>query len=157
MINLMLDQTSEFSSILIRIRRMPLYFKKDLKHLLSKTTKAGVLSVEEILEVYKLLKTVQENIALVNSYKKSEIPLEHYKGFVMQMVDLKQLSRAITGVMTPYGDILDSASLTLTKIRKDISRKEASIQSKLTELINKHSPKLNENRSLFVMIVFVYQ
>lgn len=146
MINLMLDQTSEFSSILIRIRRMPLYFKKDLKHLLSKTTKAGVLSVEEILEVYKLLKTVQENIALVNSYKKSEIPLEHYKGFVMQMVDLKQLSRAITDVMTPYGDILDSASLTLTKIRKDISRKEASIQSKLTELINKHSPKLNEKQ-----------
>lgn len=145
-INLMLDQTDEFSGILVRIRRMPLYFKKDLKHLLSKTTKAGVLSIEEILEVYKLLKTVQDNIALVNNYKKSEIKLDHYRSFVSNLIALKALIRAITDVMTPYGDILDNASLNLSRIRKDISRKEANIQSKLQELINKHAAKLNEKQ-----------
>ncbi|HHV14676.1 MAG TPA: endonuclease MutS2, partial [Acholeplasmataceae bacterium] len=48
--------------------------------------------------------------------------------------------------MTPYGDILDNASLNLSRIRKDISRKEANIQSKLQELINKHAAKLNEKQ-----------
>lgn len=144
-IQTMLDETEEASILILRMGRIPLQLKKDVFLILNKTTKSGVLSIDEILEVRKLIQSGRSCKSYIDSLKDTDIKATCLSNYISYLTYSKFIFERINEVMTPYGEILDNASHELLLLKKKAHNLEKSIQSKLQELISKHSSKLTDN------------
>ena len=140
-----LEEVDEASKLIERMNQFPLYFNSDILYILDKTSKHGVLSVEELLEVGKLLDSVKNIFIYDESLSNALIDHPYFTKTIENLVYLKQLNLRIKEIVNPFGEILDDASPLLKDIRKRIRDTEKGIQSKLQEIISKNSSKLTQS------------
>ena len=141
----MLNQTDEASKIIQRLGRFPLYFKDDVSYLINKASKNGILQIDEILEVGKLLDSVKNIIIFNDSLNSQQIDHFYFNCFVNQINYPKDLNLKIKRSINTFGEVLDTASANLEFIRKNIHNLEKGIQAKLHEIVAKNSSKLSQS------------
>lgn len=140
----MLDETDEASILLQRLSRFPLYFKNDVRIILNKVSKFGVIQINELIQIMNFLDTIK-NIDLYSQQAKNyQIECPHFNNYSKDLFYPKDLNLRIKDIVSPYGEILDTASFNLKNIRKQIKDTEKNIQTKLHEILQKNSSKLSQ-------------
>lgn len=137
-----LDEVDEANIIINRLGRFPLFFKNDTRIYLNKTLKYGILTEHELLEVGKLLDTIKNIIIFDESLKNYEITANRFDFYSNLLVYNKSLNLRIKEIVNNFGEILDTASVELGIIRKNIGQVKKQVQSKLVEIVNSNSSKL---------------
>lgn len=140
-----LSEVDEAVILLQRMGRFPLLFTSDISQVLKKVNKFGVLTEEELLEAGKLLDTIKENILYLEKLSDAQIEAPFYSLRVDSLIYNKDLNLAIKKIITPFGEIKDDASSTLKDIRRRQKDLEKSIQSKLTEILQKNASNLTQS------------
>ena len=140
-----LDEVEEATTVLLRYGRFVLYFTVPVDALLKKVNKSGILDEHELLEISRLLDSVRDNILIVEQLKDQDIKAPLFMNYIQNLVYPKELNLEIRRIITPYGDILDTASSELKQIRRKLSDTEKSIQNKLQELLAKNASKLSSS------------
>ena len=143
-INYNLNLVDEAVILKNRMGSIPIHFSDDVGMYLSKVNKAGVLSEHELACVANFLDTIRDLYVYndkMDSYK-IESPL--FTNVVKSITYPKELNLRIKEIITPYGEIKDSASPTLKDIRKKIKEADSAIKSKLQEFISKNADKLSQ-------------
>ena len=137
-----LDEVDEASIIIQRLNRFPLFFTKDTRIYINKTQKYGILSSFELLEIGKLLDTTKSISIFNDSLEGYEIKHDSLSFYNDLLIYNKSLNLRIKEIVNNFGEILDSASLELAKIRKDIANTVKTIQVKLVQIVNENASKL---------------
>lgn len=140
-----LAETDEALVLIQRMQRFPLYFSTDVSKTIKAVQKGGVVSVEELIEIRKFLDTVKANFLYLRSLEEHEISAPYFKKQIDNLYYPLELNLRIKEIISPDGEIQDSASPTLKEIRKRISSTERQIRSKLQEILQKNSAKLTSN------------
>ncbi len=140
-----LAETDEALVLIQRMQRFPLYFSADVSKTIKAVQKSGVVSVEELTEIRKFLDTVKANSLYLKSLEDHEIAATYFREQINNLYYPLGLNQRIKEIITPDGEIEDSASPTLKDIRKRISGTERQIRSKLQEILQKNSSKLTSN------------
>ncbi len=141
----MLNQTDEAAKIIQRMGRFPLLFDTNIDFYINKATKNGILQIDEILEIGKLLDTVKNIIIFNETLVNNQIDNYHFNCYVNQINYPKDLNLKIKNSINNFGEVLDSASPNLEFIRRSIRNTEKGIQAKLHEIVSKNSSKLSQS------------
>ena len=143
-IKVMLDETDEASVIIQRMGRFELSFTKDILMYVKRANKSVMLSIDELLELGRYLDSVKNLIIYANNLKSYDISSIIFQSYVANLSYSKALNLRIKEVISPFGEILDTASIELRQIRKQITDTEKNINSKLNEIVSKNSSKLTQ-------------
>lgn len=138
-----LDEVDEATTILFRYGRLVLYFTTKVDNLVKKVSKSGVLDEMELLDISRLLDSVRDNILMVEQLKDQDIEAPLFFKYIAELIYPKELNLEIKKIITPYGEVLDTASGEIKQIRRKLQDTEKSIQNKLQELIQKNQSKLS--------------
>ncbi len=141
----MLNEVDEAYKIIMRMGRFNIYFKGNILFSISKAYKKGILSIEEILNVSKLLDTIKNLITFNSNLLSNEIENTLFSTYVNQLVYNKNLNLKIKSSINEFGEVLDKASNELFDIRTTIKRLEKDIMLKLNEIISRNSSKLSDS------------
>ena len=143
-INLSLDETDEASRIIQRMGRFPITFTKDIISYVKAASKSVVLSIDNFLEIGKFLDSIKNIILFSGSLKNANIDSSIFQEYVNLLIYPKELNLRIKEVISPFGEIMDSASPELKSIRRQIAENEKNISNKLNEIVNKNVSKLSQ-------------
>ncbi len=130
-----LDETDEARRFCDREKATP-YFTQmdDLRPILARALKGGLLSVEEILAVGRTVRLLRTASDVVLNTGRDYPLLEKMAGLIIHLPDLESdIGRCIH----PEGWVLDSASSDLRKIRKSLDEARIDIEERLRRLIQK--------------------
>ena len=100
-IQAMLDETEEATILILRMGRIPIQLKKDIFYILNKTTKSGILSIDEILEVRKLIQSSRSCKSYLDSLKDAEIKSNYLINYISNLTYSKFIFDRINEIMTP--------------------------------------------------------
>lgn len=139
-----MEKVDEASKLILRFDRFPLLFNSDIDYILEKTKKYGVMSIEELLEIGKFFDTIKNIIIYNENLENALISHPYFEEKANKLIYFKNVNLRIKEIVSPFGEIYDTASLTLKDIRKRIIETEKNIQSKLQEIISKNSSKLTQ-------------
>lgn len=139
-----MEKVDEASKLILRFDRFPLLFNSDIDYILEKTKKHGVMSIEELLEIGKFFDTIKNIIIYNENLENALISHPYFEEKANKLIYFKNVNLRIKEIVSPFGEIYDTASLTLKDIRKRIIETEKNIQSKLQEIISKNSSKLTQ-------------
>lgn len=140
-----LNEIDEATILLERMQKFPLYFRGDIRKILTLIRKSHIITIEELVEILKFLDTVKANIVYLETVENLKIEASYYKDNINKLFYPKDINLRIKEIITPYGEINDNASVDLYNIRKQIRDTEKNIQVKLQELLVKLSSKLTES------------
>ena len=127
-----------------RMGSLPIHFSDDIGLYLVKVSKAGVLDEHELACIGNFLDTIRDLYVYIEKLDNYKIDSPLFTSIVKGVVYPKELNLRIKDIITPYGEIKDSASSTLKDIRKRIKDADSAIKSKLQEFISKNSDKLSQ-------------
>ena len=141
-----LDETYETSSLLQRMGRIPISITPncDMDKIISKTTKGGILSLQELSETGNFLDTIKNNILYLDRVKNAKINCIHLEQIVNLFIYPKELNLEIKKVVTPYGELKEDASPLLKEIIKKERDTEKNIQIRLQEILHKNAAILSQ-------------
>lgn len=139
-----MEKVDEASKLILRFDRFPLLFNSDIDYILEKTKKHGVMSIKELLEIGKFFDTIKNIIIYNENLENALISHPYFEEKANKLIYFKNVNLRIKEIVSPFGEIYDTASLTLKDIRKRIIETEKNIQSKLQEIISKNSSKLTQ-------------
>ncbi|MFW6264633.1 MAG: endonuclease MutS2 [Bacillota bacterium] len=114
---------------------------RDLRNIIKKVNKGMVLSIKELIDIkntlggFRSLKTYFDEII---ENLDPRIIENYYKLLIVEgekIVDLNILSRKLDNCFDEYGDIKDTASKKLSKIRSEINRMINNIRDKMENII----------------------
>ncbi len=145
LINEALSEVEEATMLLQRLQRFPLYFKSDIRTILLLINKGHVVSPSELLEISKFLDTIKANKVYLGTIENLKIEVPSFKTYIDTLFYPKELNLRIKEIISPQGEILDTASKELFEIKKEIADTEKNIQKKLQDFLSKYSDKLTEN------------
>ncbi len=140
----MLDEVDEATIIIQRMGRFPLYFNQDISFILELNHKGGSIDELDLAEMGKFLDSTKANLIFLETLMSHSIYCPLFEDYIKQLFYPKELNLRLKEIINPYGEILDSASENLRKIRKSIKDCERSIQNKLQELLAKNVQKLSQ-------------
>ncbi|MFV0395802.1 MAG: endonuclease MutS2 [Coprobacillaceae bacterium] len=128
-------QTQEYIKeamyILQNFGRLPLSYFKDINHHLQKTKKDGVLFGEDFININQQLQNVKE----IKEYlEEQELPDGILVQYIEQLQFIKPLWKHINTCIDYNGQMLDTASPELRRIRRTMLSAEASIRSKIMQI-----------------------
>ncbi|MFL5695473.1 MAG: endonuclease MutS2 [Ktedonobacteraceae bacterium] len=115
----------------------------DIRALLARAAREGVLTPADLLQV---LTTIQSAIYVARMLEKldaEEFPLLHSLG--SDMPQRPQLARRIEETISEEGEVLDTASPALQKIRFDIRGANQRLHERLRTLVNEYGNALQEH------------
>lgn len=144
-LNQELDRVDQAAKIIQRMGSFPLLFSMDLNNILVKTSKFGVIIPEELVQVGNLLDTIKEIYLYTEKLENAHIEYSYFIDILDELTYLKDLNLKIKSIITPYGEIKDTASPELASIRKKQKELERTIQNKLQDILNKNSSILSQN------------
>mgnify|MGYP000878488607 CR=1 FL=1 len=144
-IELSLNEVDEAVILQQRMGRNPIYFNVDLKAILVKIHKNGIINEEELLNVGQLLDTIKDNLIYADKCSNAGINCDYFNKKLSLLTYHKELNLSIKKIITPYGEIKDDASPLLKDIRRHQDDTEKSINSKLQEILAKNASKLTSN------------
>src|SRR5579884_1981218 len=114
----------------------------DVRPLLARAAREGILNPSELLEV---LETTRSSIYVANLLEKLDtesFPLLHALG--SQIPRRPQIARRIEETISEEGEVLDTASPALQKLRYDIRGANQRLQERLRTLVNEFGHALHE-------------
>ncbi len=115
----------------------------DIRQLVGRASRDGVLAPSDLVEI---LNTVRSSIFVSRVLSKLDVedfPLLHTLGADMPVRQV--LVRRIEETVSEEGEVLDSASPTLRKVRFDIRGANARLQERLRTLVGEFSSSLQDN------------
>ena len=139
-----LNITDEASKIIYRYGLFPLYFETNISEIFDKTNKYGVINVDEMLEVSKFFDSIKNIMIFNESLSNNQIDNVYFTEIITNLIYHKELNLRLREIITPYKEILDTASPRLSEIRRSISLTKRNIQNKLNEIVSKNSSLLSE-------------
>ena len=140
-----LDIADEAVILKNRMGSIPTHFSDDVGLYLSKVSKAGVLSEHELACVSNFLDTIRDLYVYNEKLDNFKIESSLFSAVIKSITYPKDLNLRIKEIITPYGEIKDSASPALKDIRKKIKEADNAIKSKLQEFISKNGDKLSQS------------
>ena len=140
-----LDIADEAVILKNRMGSIPIHFSDDVGLFLSKVNKAGVLSEHELASVSNFLDTIRDLYVYNEKLDNFKIESPLFSDVIKSITYPKDLNLRIKEIITPYGEIKDSASPALKDIRKKIKEADNAIKSKLQEFISKNGDKLSQS------------
>ena len=140
-----LDIADEAVILKNRMGSIPIHFSDDVGLYLSKVNKAGVLSEHELASVSNFLDTIRDLYVYNEKLDNFKIESPLFSDVIKSITYPKDLNLRIKEIITPYGEIKDSASPALKDIRKKIKEADNAIKSKLQEFISKNGDKLSQS------------
>ena len=140
-----LDIADEAVILKNRMGSIPIHFSDDVGLYLSKVNKAGVLSEHELASVSNFLDTIRDLYVYNEKLDNFKIESPLFSAVIKSITYPKDLNLRIKEIITPYGEIKDSASPALKDIRKKIKEADNAIKSKLQEFISKNGDKLSQS------------
>ena len=140
-----LDIADEAVILKNRMGSIPIHFSDDEGLFLSKVNKAGVLSEHELASVSNFLDTIRDLYVYNEKLDNFKIESTLFSAVIKSITYPKDLNLRIKEIITPYGEIKDSASPALKDIRKKIKEADNAIKSKLQEFISKNGDKLSQS------------
>ncbi len=114
----------------------------DIRPLLARAARDGVLAPSDLLEI---LATVRSSLYVAHTLEKldaEEFPLLHELG--CNIPQRPRIAQRIEETVSEEGEVLDTASPTLRKIRFDIRGANQRLQERLRTLVNEFSHALQE-------------
>ena len=144
-INYNLNIVDEAVILKNRMGSIPIHFSDDVGLYLSKVNKAGVLNEHELASVSNYLDTIRDLYVYNEKLDNYKIESHLFSAVIKSITYPKDLNLRIKEIITPYGEIKDSASPALKDIRKKIKEADNAIKSKLQEFISKNGDKLSQS------------
>lgn len=131
--NLKLDQKylDQAMQLIYKYGRLPIGHYNDVEPLLQKANKDGILFGEDFVQIVYLLNNVKE---IINYLSEKELSDNELMQLCRQLVLPKQLLKEIDRCIDGSGNVLDSASRELRRIRRQILSIEANIRTKIEQV-----------------------
>ena len=137
-----LKETSEMKEILITVGKVPLWnITKPDRTFEILRKKDSVLDVSHILYISEILRASRE---LKEFCGRLEQPYPHTQARVKQLFISPALEKKIRQAINSEGEILDSASIELARIRREIKKVKEEIKDILNLLIESRMPVVQE-------------
>ncbi|MBX5449550.1 endonuclease MutS2 [Thermogemmatispora sp.] len=115
---------------------------RDIRPLLARAAREGVLTPSELVEVLNTLRSAAQVARLLEKLDPEEFPLLHTLGEAIP--ERPHLIRRIEETVNEDGEILDSASPLLRRLRFDIRSATQRLQERLRTIVNELAPALQE-------------
>ena len=130
---------SEAKNLILSYGRLPLEGLKDISETISKLRILGsILAPDQLLDILSLAGIAEEVRRFFKKLGEGEAPL--LRGIALELPRFADLIELISSCISPEGEILDSASPQLRRIRAEIASLRREIQRRLESIIS--SPKL---------------
>ncbi len=123
-----LDQAMQ---LIYKYGRLPIGYYNDIETLLSKANKDGMLFGEDFVQIVYLLNNVKE---IINYLSDKELEENELIQLCNQFILPKQLLKEINRCIDSSGNVLDSASKELRRIRRQILSIETNIRAKMEQI-----------------------
>lgn len=117
--------------LIYKYGRLPIGHYNDVESLLLKANKDGTLFGEDFVQIVYLLNNVKE---IINYLSEKELEENELLQLCNQLVLPKQLLKEINRCIDSSGNVLDSASKELRRIRRQILSIEANIRTKMEQV-----------------------
>lgn len=138
-----LAETDDILTIL-RHQNLEMAGISDMKGYVKRAQIGSVLTVDEFLKIKSNLYRKDTLIRVIESFKENEIELQSIERYTSQLPEDKALYKEITSTIDESG-VLDHASNELLKIRRQITREESSIRTRLNDILRKSSKHLSDS------------
>jgi DNA mismatch repair protein MutS2 len=115
----------------------------DIRALLARAAREGVLTPADLLQVLTTIQSAIYVARLLEKLDAEEFPLLHSLG--SDMPQRPQLARRIEETISEEGEVLDTASPALQKIRFDIRGANQRLHERLRTLVNEYGNALQEH------------
>ena len=131
--DLKLDQKylDQAMRLIYKYGRLPIGHYNDVEPLLLKANKDGTLFGEDFVQIVYLLNNVKE---ITNYLSEKELEVNELIQLCNQLILPKQLLKEINRCIDSSGNVLDSASKELKRIRRQILSIEANIRTKIEQV-----------------------
>ncbi len=118
---------------------------KDLRPALLRLDKAGVLTIDQLLDIANTIYAGNRVKRTLTSFVQVEL-IPHLHGLADQLSELKDLEGTIRAAIDEMGEIKDTATPELKRIRQQIASAESKLKAKLDSLIKSpsHQSKLQD-------------
>lgn len=142
-INKMLLEKNEALNLIYKSGNITLNSDYDIDILLKNISKGMIVNPNDLLKILSFLKTVQINLRY---YKESQniIEIEYLNKYFSKLTDPFELLNKIRNIVDENGYILDTASINLSRIRKQILKYKQKIKDTFESLKSKYKDFLNE-------------
>ena len=140
-----LNETNHAFRILTQYKEPPFGGIRDLSETLHRAKIYSVLRPTEFLDVVGLIEASLNNIRFYDNVKDNGILGEELDDYFFNVAKIPHLKNNIEQVITIDGNIYDSASNDLLKIRNKIRRNEQKINEKLNNILQTQKSKLAES------------
>lgn len=141
----LLDETDEAIKIIVKYGPLPISNFNQVNEAILRTSKGGVLEVEEILDVLALINSSLEiNKYLNNIFNESKEDYSSLNKYNLKFINLSKLKNLLSFAVSPEGKIFDQASKNLMQIRRKINLAENRLRQTLNLLMQENVNKLNE-------------
>lgn len=137
-----LAYTSEASHLIDLHNNVSIHGARDIRSYLERAAREGVLAPNELLEVQE---TVKSSLFIAHLLEK--LPEENFPLLRRLGADIPQrpgVARRIEEAISEEGEVLDTASSTLRKLRFDIRGANQRLQDRLRTLVHEFGPSLQE-------------
>ncbi len=115
---------------------------RDIRVLLTRAAREGILSPDELIDVLDTTRSAMHVARLLEKLNPEEFPLLHRLG--ADMPQRPHIARRIEETVSEEGEVLDTASPLLRKLRFDIRGANQRLQERLRTLVNEFSNSLQE-------------
>ena len=137
-----LAATSEASRLLDLQADVGVRGAHDIRRLLSRAARDGVLSPADLVEVMSTLRSIGYVARVLERLDAQVFPILHALGADMPV--RPHLTRRIEEIVNDEGEVLDTASPALRKVRFDIRGANQRLQDRLRTLVSEFGPALQE-------------
>lgn len=132
----LLDVTSEAVDLITEFPDVSIGGARDVRAVVARAAKGGRLQPVELLQV---LDTVSAARNLRRSFRRLpdvEMRFPHLLEFISHLAELPNLEADIGRSIGPRGDVLDTASPELSRIRRDVRVAQSRLMERLNSLVN---------------------
>ncbi|WP_091742989.1 endonuclease MutS2 [Marininema mesophilum] len=131
----MLTTTAEGMDIL-RLKGFPsLAGVKDIRNAVKRARLGSVLTTKDLRNVAGTAHGERQAKNVVSSIDEEDTPLPIIRGMVSGLAELRSLVKAIHAAVDVDGQVIDEASVELTRIRRSMTRLQGGIRSTLDQMI----------------------
>ena len=131
-----LDETTEAVNIILAKGRLPIDGLHDISPYIKKARIGLILTPAELLKIGQLLKISQDIKMYLKEERQQNSPYQIISEKVKLLHQLPGLTKEIFNAIISEVEISDNASPELSKIRKQILRKNGAIRDKLNKMVN---------------------
>lgn len=142
-VNSMLDITDEAYRILTFSDTIIFSGKVDIYSYLKHVEKDGFLQANEFVDIYNHISIIKKLFKFANELKIDNI--DYFNKLISKLTVLEELEEELTRCIDHEGNIRDSASFEIRKLRKSIVTKENEVKNKINQIMISKKDMLSEH------------